>query len=105
MSNDKAILDTLMNDPKIRNLGLKEEIVSSIIESYSNIAIEELLNNGYLSLNNGMYFEVVKLTDRVHVLRGVPYQSTRKYKLKLSMDESLYSKIEKYYDKLQEDIS
>lgn len=93
-----------MNDPKIRNLGLREEIVASIIQSYSDRAIKVLLDNGYINLDNGMYIEVVKLTDRVHVLRGVPYQSTRKYKLKLSMDESLYNKIEKYYDALQEEI-
>lgn len=103
MKND-PVLDSLMKNPRVRNLGLKEELVSSIIESYSELALENLLNNGYITLSNGMTIEIVQLTDRVHVLRGVSYSSNRKYKLKLTMDESLYNKISDYYEKLKEEI-
>lgn len=101
---DEKIIERLMNTKSIRNLGVKKEIVESIIQSYNDIALTELLDKGHIELSNGMNIEVVKLIDRVHVLRGIPYKSNRKYKLKLTMEDILYKKIEAYYDKLQEEI-
>lgn len=101
MSN---LLDDLMNSPKIRSIGLKKETVSGILKEYDSIILSHLLDNGYIDLGNGLMIEIVRLTDRVHVLRGVPYKSSRRYKLKLNMDESIYTKIKDYYDKLEEDI-
>lgn len=103
MKDDK-ILEKLMSDPKIRNLGLKEEVISSIINSYNDRVLDSLLENGHIEINNGMNIEVVRLISRVHVLRGVEYHSNRKYKLKLTMEENLYEKIEKYYDDLEKEI-
>lgn len=103
MKNDNLVKE-LMTNPKIKNLGLREEIVASIIDSYSDIMLKSLLDNGHIELNNGMNIEVVRLIDRVHVLRGISYHSNRKYKLKLTMEDELYETIERYYDKLQEDI-
>ena len=102
MSN--AVLDTLMNSPRIKNLGLKKESVAEMLQSYSDLVIESLLENGHIDLFNGMSLDVVQLTSRVHVLRGVPYKSSRKYKLKLTINDNVYKKIEEYYDKLGEDI-
>lgn len=104
MNNDR-IINTLMADSKIKNLGLKEELVSSIIRSYEDLVVDELLDKGYIYLNNGMNIEIVQLTDRIHVLRGIPYQSSRKYKLKLTMDGKLYDRIEEYYERLKEEIN
>lgn len=101
---DNRLLDELMKKPEIKNLGLRKEIIVNILKGYNDIAFDFLLENGYVSLGNGMNFEVVQLTDRVHVLRGVPYSSTRKYKLKVTLDDTPYNKIEEYYKKLQEDI-
>jgi len=103
MKNDK-ILDSLMSSPKIKSLGLKREYVEGILNSYNEIILDVLLDTGHVELSNGMIIEVVKLLDRVHVLRGVSYKSSRKYKLKLTMEDILYRKIEEYYDQLGEDI-
>lgn len=101
---NEQLLNRLMETPRIRNLGLKKEIVSSIIDSYDDIVLSILLENGHIELDSGMNMEVVKLTDRVHVLRGVSYKSNRKYKLKLTMENRVYDKIEEYYEKLNEEI-
>lgn len=99
-----SLVDKLVNDSSIRRLGLKKESVLDIINSYNDIILDTLLENGSVSLDNGIIIEIVQLLDRVHVLRGVSYKSSRKYKLKLTMEDKIYSKIEEYYDKLQEDI-
>lgn len=98
------LINKLMNTPHLRNLGLKKEIVESIVDDYNEILLDELLEKGHIELKNGMNIEIVRLIDRVHVLRGITYKSNRKYKLKLTMEDILYKKIEEYYDKLQEDI-
>ena len=99
------VIDKLMNSPRIKNLGLKKESVIDILRDYNEIALNNLLENGHIELGNGMIIEVVQLIDRIHVLRGTPYKSSRKYKLKLTMEDNIYQKIEEYYTKLQEDIS
>ena len=98
------ITEELMDSNSIKNLGLKKDTVEDILSIYNNIIITKLLDNGYIELNNGMIIEVVQLLDRVHVLRGVSYNSNRKYKLKLTMTDDLYKKIEEYYNRLQEEI-
>lgn len=98
------MIDILMKEPQIKNLGLKRESIIDILSSYNNIVMKNLLDNGNIELGNGMVLEVVQLLDRVHVLRGVPYKNSRKYKLKLTMGDNIYKMIEEYYDKLQEDI-
>ena len=101
-SND--VLDKLMQSPRIKSLGLKRESVIDILKTYEDIAFTTLLENGRFELGNGMNLEVVQLLDRVHVLRGIPYKSSRKYKLKLTMEDTLYKKIEDYYEELKEEI-
>lgn len=101
---DNKVLETLMNSPRVKSMGLKQESVSDILKIYDNIVIDALLENGHIELSNGMIIEIVKLLDRVHVLRGVSYKSSRRYKLKLTMEDFLYRKIEEYYDRLGEDI-
>ena len=101
---ENEVINNLMKDPSIRRLGLKKDSVVSILKAYSDLALESLLENGNIELGNGLYIDIVKLTDRVHVLRGVPYNSSRKYKLKLTMDNTVYQKIEDYYDALQREI-
>lgn len=103
MKDDK-ILESLMNSPRIKSLGLKRESVVDILNTYNSIVLDTLLDTGHVELSNGMIIEVVKLLDRVHVLRGISYKSSRKYKLKLTMEDILYRKIEEYYDRLGEDI-
>ena len=99
-----SVLEKMMNSPKIKSLGLREESVLSIIEAYESAALETILENGHSDLGNGAILEVVPLIDRVHVLRGVAYRANRKYKLKITLGDDLYEKIEKYYDQLREDI-
>lgn len=101
---DNDLIEKLMCNPRIKNLGLKKESVVDILKAYNRIAIDTLLENGNVELGNGMSIEIVKLIDRVHVLRGTPYKSSRKYKLKLTMDNTIYKQIEEYYDRLLEDI-
>lgn len=101
---DNKVLEALMNSPRVKSMGLKQESVSDILKIYNNIVIDALLENGHIELSNGMIIEIVKLLDRVHVLRGVSYKSSRRYKLKLTMEDFLYRKIEEYYDQLGEDI-
>lgn len=102
---ENNILDKLMETPRIKNLGLKKGSILNILEAYNNIAFDYMLENGYVELGNGMTLEIVQLSDRVHVLRGIPYKNSRKYKLKLTMEDTVYRKIEEYYSKLQEEIS
>lgn len=103
MKNNK-IVDDMMSSTKIKNLGLKRESLEEILDIYSQCLVNNLLENGYIQLDNGFNIEVVLLLDRVHVLRGIQYKSNRKYKLKLTMEENIYKQIESYYDKLKEDI-
>ena len=103
MINSK-ILSTLSSNPDIKRLGLSESSLVAILDSYNDILIDNLLENGRIEVGNGLIIEVVKLLDRVHVLRGTTYKSNRKYKLKLTMEDRVYDKIESYYNKLQEDI-
>lgn len=102
--DNKSLVDELMNTKKVKSLGLKRESVVEILESYSDIALDKLLENGHVELGNGLIIEVVQLLERVHVLRGVTYKSSRKYKLKLTMEDKIYNRIEEYYNKLKEDI-
>lgn len=101
---DNTTITKLMQSPRIKNLGLKQEAIVDILRIYNDILLNELFENGRLEVGNGMTLEVVQLLDRVHVLRGVSYKSSRKYKLKLTMEEDLYQKIEEYYDRLKEEI-
>lgn len=104
MSNENTVIDSLMNHPRIKSLGLRRETILDILKLYNDTAFKHLLDNGHIELGNGMIIEVVQLLDRVHVLRGTVYKSSRKYKLKLTMEDSVYKKIEEYYNQLQEDI-
>lgn len=101
---NKYLLMKLFSSPKIKSLGVKKEVVFHILKEYNDIAMRHLLENGHIELENGMIIEIVQLLDRVHVLRGTTYKNNRKYKLKLTMEESLYNKIEDYYEQLKEDI-
>lgn len=104
MINEK-VLDSLMNDPSIRRARTDKDSIIKIIDIYNEMLLESLLENGRIELGNGLIIEVVKLLDRVHVLRGTTYKSNRKYKLKLTMEDRVYEKIESYYNKLLEEIS
>ena len=99
---NKVILSKLMKTHNIQRLGLKEESVSDILETYESILLDHLLENGILDI--GVVVEVVPLVERIHVLKGVAYNANRKYKLKLTMDDTTYKKVEAYYNKLKEDI-
>ena len=101
---DNGVLSKLMESPRVKSLGLTQESVSDILQSYDDIVFNTLLQNGYIELGNGLIIEIVYILDRIHVLRGIPYKSSRKYKLKLTMEDQVYKKIEEYYDKLQEEI-
>lgn len=101
---DNKVLDKLMSNNRIKSLGLKKESIIDILKAYESIAVDHLLENGFIDLGNGITIEVVPLIDRVHVLRGIAYKSSRKYKLKISMEDSIYERVESYYDKLREDI-
>lgn len=101
---NKSLVDKLMNSNRIRNLGLKEGTVIEILESYDSIILDTLLENGVVNLGNGITIDVVHLLDRVHTLRGIPYPNTRKFKLKVTLDDNLYNRIADYYNKLKEDI-
>ena len=101
---DEKIIERLLEDKGIKGSSIKKEVVRYIIDKYNEATINELLSKGHIELSNGMNIEIVRLIDRVHVLRGVSYKSNRKYKLKLTMEDNLYNAIESYYDKLQEEI-
>lgn len=101
---ENKLIDKLMKSARIKGLGLKREAVESILKEYEEIAFKSLLENGYVDIGNGMTIEIIRISDRVHVLRGVTYKSTRKYKLKLTMMENIYNRIESYYDELEKEI-
>lgn len=103
MKGDK-ILDGMMESSTISKLGLTRSAVKSILDSYHDAMLKTLLEEGHIELSNGMIIEVVELLDRVHVLRGITYNSSRKYKLKLTMEDNVYKDIESYYEKLREEI-
>lgn len=97
-------LERFMNSPKIKNLGITKETAVEILKEYNDVALNVLLEQGYIELGNGLQIEIIKILDRVHVLRGIAYKSTRQYKLKISMDENIYKKVDDYYTSLMEDI-
>lgn len=102
---NNTVIDDLMNNPKVKNIGLKRETIVSLLKAYEEVAFNSLLDNGRIELGNGMSIEVIQLLERVHVLRGNTYKSSRKYKLKLTMNDEVYKRIEAYYNKLKEEIS
>lgn len=99
---ENVLLNTLLEDSQIKNSGLKKEFIASILKKYNDIMIDHLLQYGSVEVGNGFYLEVIPLTDRVHVLRNTVYKNNRKYKLKLTMDDEVYTKISEYYDELKE---
>lgn len=103
--SDLNSVENFLQHPKIVNLGIKKESLIALLKLYNDITLRKLLENGRIEIGNGMILEVVQLLDRVHVLRGTPYSSNHKYKLKLTMEESIYKTIENYYNKLEEEIS
>ena len=100
---DQAI-ERVVDSSFVRNSGLKREFVETILSHYNDAIVSTLLDSGKVELSNGMTISVVHLRDRVHVLRGISYKSNRRYKLKITMDERVYQKIEDHYNQLREDI-
>lgn len=104
MTKPNVAIERFIESPKIKNLGITRETALDILKEYNDVAIGVLLENGYIDLGNGLHLEIVKISDRVHVLRGTVYKSTRQYKLKATMGEDIYKRVDEYYNSLLEEI-
>lgn len=93
-------ISKLKNSKIVRGIGLTEDTVRSLVEEYHNLVIASILENGYYSAGENLCIEVVPITPRIHVLRNKTYRSTRRYKLKITIGDDIYKKIEESYDSL-----
>ena len=93
-----------MEHPDIKNLGLRREAIGKILLLYNDLMMRQLIRDSHVELENGFNIEIVPLTPRVHVLRGVTYQSTRNYKLKLTIHSEVYDTINEYYSKFKKEM-
>ena len=61
---------------------------------------------GHLYITPEIKLEIVPITPRRYVLRGVEYKSIRLYKIKVTIvDDNFYKRIADEYDMFREDLS
>lgn len=101
MSNYDKVLTKVSDDPKVKNLGIRPEMIKRILDIYNKSVIGVLVTEGFVDVDEYCRIEVVKTQARVHVLRGKEYQSTRTYKLRAHMQDSMYKMVEESYALLE----
>ena len=77
-------------------------IIQAIITKYNEESIAFMLENGYTNYTEQIRLDIVPITKRRYVLRGIEYESQRLYKLKATLGEELYNEIAKEYEKFRE---
>ena len=95
MRTIKETFDRLMSSSSVvKNKGLSEEDVRNLIHDYQEALFNTLLENGYVNFSEAITVEIVRLTPRKHVLRGVTYYNDkRRYKLKVTFWDSFGKRI------------
>lgn len=93
----KVIAATCKRYPKI-----PDNVVSSIINTYIEESTKYLMENGYTQFTPDIRADVVPITKRRYILRGVEYESQRMYKIKATLGEKLYNRISKEYSQFRE---
>jgi len=97
LKTENEVLENMMNSSAIRDIGLTKDGVKRFIKAYKDSILETLLDNGYVCLDEDIRIEIVRLTKRIHKLRGVNYEGSRNFKLKLSIGNPIHDKICEQY--------
>jgi len=98
MSINDSIIERMMNDKNVKRLGLTEFSAKGIVEAFFTSMMDVLIDKGNVEISEDIRFEIIPTKGRVHKLRGVVYNSTRSYKIKTSISNSLYERIKEEYD-------
>lgn len=102
MGNYSRVIDKVVENPKIKNSGLKREVLETILDIYNEATFDVLVNEGYVDIGDYYKAELVKIQPRIHVLRGVEYRSRRNYKLRAYLQPRTYQIVEDFYSELEE---
>lgn len=98
MNDLKKVIDaTCKRCPKI-----PDNVIASIINTYIEESTKYLMENGYTQFTSDIRIDIVPITKRRYILRGVEYESQRMYKIKATLGERLYDRIYKEYNKFRE---
>ena len=104
MRTYKETTDRFLASPSAKKLHITEDNVEELLTDYREALSQTLLENGYVVFCEGVTVEVVKLSRRVYVLRNkVYYNDKRRYKLKISIWNSVYDKLTASFKDLEED--
>ena len=104
MNKENKLIEKLHKSFTLKNLSLKSSTIDTVIKEYNKAFMNILLEDGCIDINNGLHLEVVQLEKRIHVLRGIAYEGTRDYKLKATMSNEFYKKLDEYYSDLKKGL-
>lgn len=100
MDNYERLIDSVVSDPSLQNIGLRREAVEKILSLYNKSVVDFLVGEGFVEVEDVFRLDIVKTQPRVHVLRGKEYKSTRVYKLKATMSDDVYERVVESLDLL-----
>lgn len=101
--NTEAILiESVLKDKRLKDLNLSEDTLKRIIDVYYDNFLDTLVDCGKVDYQDKFRVSIYALTPRIHVLRGKAYDSTKRYKLKLSIDSTIHNRISEVYDEYKE---
>lgn len=101
MSNYEKVLDTVSEDPRVKSLGIRREKLEEIVRVYNKAVVDTMISSGFIDIEDYYRVEIVRTQARVHVLRGKEYKSTRSYKLRTHMHDSMYEYVDDAYSLLE----
>ena len=101
MRTNKEILEKFANSPVVKSIGLTKDASDRLAKAYLQCCLDTLVENGYANISENFRIDIVKLTKRVHVLRGVTYSSARDFKLKLSIGDPIHDRIKEEYSQYE----
>lgn len=84
---------------------VNKKAIDAIIKEYQESQLDTLVKFGHLYITPEIKLEIVPITPRRYVLRGVEYKSIRLYKIKVTIvDDNFYKRIADEYDMFREDL-
>ena len=95
-------MESVLNDKRLKDLHLSSEDLQKIIDVYYDNFLNTLVDCGKVDYKDHFRVSIYALTPRIHVLRGKAYDSTKRYKLKLSIDSTIHNRISEVYDEYKE---